>query len=250
MRKTGNTAFTFPAGNWLNATAPTYYAPVRISGTDYYSNLSGNATYQVNYYRGNPQLQFSNQTDAPLTGISAAEYWQILRIAGNSGHIWLSYEFTRSQLPLLGAVRQAGYRMPSSSWKQEGNRLITASGLSYVGANQAQGTPVYFTVGTANAMMMNTLGAKADLELTGNTMDVFPNPATAGSMVTLENKSWRNKMVQLRILSPDGAAVQQQQQQFDMNGRARINLGSLPKGTYFVQGTVSGKQATKLIIVQ
>jgi hypothetical protein len=74
VRKTGNTAFTFPIGNSGN------YKPISISAPSVATDA-----FSARYYYANPHPTYNNTLRVPaLTNISECEYWTMTRDAGSS----------------------------------------------------------------------------------------------------------------------------------------------------------------------
>jgi hypothetical protein len=112
VRKTGNTAFTFPTGKGG------YYAPIRISAP-------GNATYffTAEYFNADPNAVGYTATalGTGLNHVSRCEYWSLLRSAGASNETVTLYWDTPRSCGVTdpGEIRVAGWS--GTQWTSWGN---------------------------------------------------------------------------------------------------------------------------------
>ncbi len=79
---------------------------------------------------------------------------------------------------------------------------------------------------------------------------LFPNPAAGNIPLTLENSSWTNKKVNVTIFNAVGGIVYQDQVTFGADGRSKVNISSLQKGSYFVSTFLNGEKQTMPFLVQ
>ncbi len=79
---------------------------------------------------------------------------------------------------------------------------------------------------------------------------LFPNPAAGNIPLTLENSSWTNKKVNVTIFNAVGGIVYQDQVTFGADGRSKVNISSLQKGSYFVSTYLNGEKQTMPFLVQ
>ena len=118
VTKIGNTAFTFPVGK------PGEFALISISAP-----LNITDAFRAQYFASNAAASGYNPAlkDVTLDHVSASEYWVLDRTAGSSNvFVTLSWDASRSGLVnSLADLRVA--RWNGSSWKDEGNSLVTGT---------------------------------------------------------------------------------------------------------------------------
>ncbi len=118
ITKTGNTAFTFPAGK------PGKLAPISISAP-----LNSTDAFRAQYFTGGATGSGYSTSikDVTLDHISSSEFWILDRVAGTSGvSVTLSWDASRSgTISNLADLRVA--RWNGSTWKDEGNTQVTGT---------------------------------------------------------------------------------------------------------------------------
>lgn len=121
MRKTGNTAFTFPVG-WGNTVGDTaIYAPAGIAAPSVVTDQFGAC-----YLYKNPRVQIGNVLAPTLHHISLCEYWHLNRTSGTSNvAVDLSWDARSCGVDNLSELRVA--RWNGSLWANEGNTGTTGS---------------------------------------------------------------------------------------------------------------------------
>lgn len=118
VTKIGNTAFTFPVGKPGEFALISISAPLNITDAfraQYFTSDAAASGY-------NPALK-----DVTLDHLSSSEYWVLDRTAGSSNvFVTLSWDASRSgPVNSLADLRVA--RWNGSSWKDEGNSLVTGT---------------------------------------------------------------------------------------------------------------------------
>ena len=116
VRKTGNSAFTFPVGK--NGK----YRPISISApaltTDHFT---------AQYFNSNPLITYSDALkDATINHLGKVEYWILDRTGGSSGvYVTLSWDNKSGSISNLNDLIVARYNAATSTWKNHGNGTVT-----------------------------------------------------------------------------------------------------------------------------
>jgi hypothetical protein len=121
VRKTGNTAFTFPVGK--NGK----YRPISMSApsltTDHFT---------AQYFNTNPLIPYSDVLkDASINHLGKMEYWILDRTGGTSGvYVTLSWDNTSGSISNINTLVVARYDAATSTWKNHGNGLVTGNAIA------------------------------------------------------------------------------------------------------------------------
>lgn len=79
---------------------------------------------------------------------------------------------------------------------------------------------------------------------------LFPNPVSGNMPLTIENGSWSNKKVTITIYNAVGGIVRQEQITFGSDSRAKINVETLQKGSYFITTSINNERQTMQFFIQ
>ena len=79
---------------------------------------------------------------------------------------------------------------------------------------------------------------------------LFPNPVSGKMPLTIENGNWSNKKVTITIYNAVGGIVRQEQITFGSDSRAKINVESLQKGSYFITTSINNERQTMQFFIQ
>lgn len=79
---------------------------------------------------------------------------------------------------------------------------------------------------------------------------LFPNPVSGNMPLTIENGNWSNKKVTITIYNAVGGIVRQEQITFGSDSRAKINVESLQKGSYFITTSINNERQTMQFFIQ
>ncbi|MFT4022631.1 MAG: hypothetical protein QM664_02460 [Flavihumibacter sp.] len=249
VSKTGSTAFTFPVG------AKKVYAPVRISGTNFWDAIGGVTAYQVNYARENPQVALSSGFNKPINFISSREYWKIVRTGDQEAKIWLSYTDQRSGTGVFKDIVPCGYDQSVKKWNKTGDTKAFTDGMPFAGMVSA-GSYSVFSLASANKSSSRLAETEHELALSLPSAtaplpaaSVYPNPAGKQAIITLVHAGWQDRSIEFRLLDNKGRVCQRQQVIFNAAGQGSFRLGNCTPGIYCLQPSRLPAEAAKIIVV-
>lgn len=151
VKKSGNTAFTFPTGNG------TYLRDIAIS------NLSGSLEIDGRY---SGATQNTNNLESPLVAINPGEYWTLNNITGGSTTLQVTLNWNNPKIPfpnyVVPDIRSARYNTATNLWTSTGgsatgltasNGSVTSTQLTTLGSlsigSETTVVPLYFLSVTA-----------------------------------------------------------------------------------------------------
>ena len=102
--------------------------------------------------------------------------------------------------------------------------------------------PQQANVASANKISNNEVALKG--------IRLFPNPVSGNMPLTIENGNWSNKKVTITIYNAVGGIVRQEQITFGSDSRAKINVESLQKGSYFITTSINNERQTMQFFIQ
>ncbi len=144
VRKTGNTAFTFPLGK------EGYYRPLAIAAP-----TASSEQYTAEYFKLNPDSLYPvNSREPALYNVSRCEYWTLQRNLGSGNvRVTLSWQNPVScGISQVSDLRVARWDALAARWVDLGNTLTTGDVNNGTMLSNLSGAPYgVFTLGTSSA---------------------------------------------------------------------------------------------------